>query len=51
MALAPEQCAQEFARLLNAQPEVCRQILDKSRLQPSMCEERNEEQLHTLIHI
>lgn len=49
MALAPEQCAQEFARLLNAQTEICRQILDKSKRQQSMVEERNEEKLLALL--
>lgn len=49
MALAPEQCAQEFARLLNAQTGICREILDKSRLQQKMVEERNEEKLLALL--
>ncbi|MDR1744577.1 MAG: flagellar protein FlgN [Planctomycetota bacterium] len=49
MAPAPEQCAQELARLLNAQTEVCAGILEKSRTQQRLVEERDEEKLLSLL--
>ncbi len=49
MAPAPEQCAQELAKLLNAQTEVCGGILEKSRTQQRLVEERDEEKLLSLL--
>lgn len=49
MAMTPEQCAREMARLLNEQTEVCRRILEKSETQQKLVEERNEEKLLALL--
>lgn len=49
-ALSPDECAKELARLLNAQNEVCRGILEKSRLQQILVEERREEELLSLLN-
>lgn len=48
-AMNPEQCANELARLLDAQVIVCRQILDKSRMQQELVEERREDDLLILL--
>ncbi len=49
MALAPEQCAKELARLLSAQTEVYRAILEKTKLQQALVEERSEDKLLALL--
>ncbi len=49
MASAPEECAQELARLLNAQTGVCGGILEKSRMQQRLVEDRDEEKLLSLL--
>ncbi len=49
MAATPEQCAKELARLLNAQTEVYRAILEKSKQQQALVEERNEDKLLSLL--
>ena len=48
-ALGPDQCAQELARLLNAQADVCRDILEKSKMQQQLVEERKEDELLSLL--
>lgn len=48
-APGPEQCAQELAKLLNAQADVCRNILEKSRMQQQLVEERREDELLSLL--
>ena len=45
----PNQCAQGLAGLLDAQAEVCRQILEKSKLQQQLVEERREDELLLLL--
>lgn len=47
--ISPEVCARELARSLDAQTEVCRQILDKSTLQQKLVEERREGDLLSLL--
>ena len=46
---SPNECAQELARLLNAQADVCRGILEKSRMQQKLVEDQNEEELLSLL--
>ncbi|MDR1744521.1 MAG: flagellar protein FlgN [Planctomycetota bacterium] len=46
---SPNECAQELARLLNAQAEVCRGILEKSRMQQKLVEDQNEDELLSLL--
>ncbi len=48
-AATADQCARELARLLDAQTEVCREILEKSRLQQKLVEERREDELLSLL--
>lgn len=45
----PNECAQELARLLNAQADVCRSILEKSRTQQKLVEDQNEDELLVLL--
>ncbi len=47
--MTPDQSAQELARLLDAQAEVCRQILEMSRMQQKLVEERREDDLLSLL--
>lgn len=47
--MPPAQCARELARLLDAQTEVCRSILEKTGRQRAMVEERREEDLLLLL--
>lgn len=49
MALDPNKCAQELARLLDAQTDVCREILEKSKKQQQLVEERRESELLSLL--
>lgn len=48
-APVPEQCALELAKLLDAQADVCRDILEKSKLQQQLVEERREDELLSLL--
>lgn len=48
-AATPEQCAEELARLLDAQTEICRKILEKSRMQQKLVEEAKESELLSLL--
>lgn len=48
-AATPDQCARELARLLDAQTEVCRRILEKSKTQQKLVEERREDELLSLL--
>lgn len=47
--MPPDQCARELARLLDAQTEICRSILEKTGRQRAMVEERREEELLLLL--
>lgn len=47
--LGPEQCAENLAKALDAQADICRQILEKSREQQKMVEERREDELLSLL--
>lgn len=47
--MTPDQCARELARLLDEQAAICSQILEKSKMQQSMVEERREDELLTLL--
>lgn len=47
--LGPEECAESLAGALNAQADICRQILEKSREQQTMVEERREDELLSLL--
>lgn len=47
--MAPNQCARELARLLDAQTEICRSILEKTGRQRALVEERREEELLVLL--
>jgi hypothetical protein len=47
--MSPDVCAKELARLLTAQAEICRQILEKSQLQQKLVEERREDELLSLL--
>mgnify|MGYP003623318500 CR=1 FL=1 len=49
-ALGTEKCATELAKLLDAQAVICRQILDKSKQQQQLVEERKEDALLTLLN-
>lgn len=48
-ATSPDQCARELARLLDAQTDVCRRILEKSKMQQVLVEERREDELLSLL--
>lgn len=48
-AVSPDQCARELARLLDAQTLVCRDILEMSRKQQELVEERREDDLLSLL--
>lgn len=45
----PDQCAEELARLLEQQAEVCGKILEKSKMQQILVEERREDELLSLL--
>ncbi len=49
LPVSPDQCADQFAKLLLAQADVCGRILEKSRLQQTMVEERREDELLVLL--
>lgn len=47
--MSPDQCAEELARLLDQQADICRQILEKSKMQQTLVEERREDELLSLL--
>lgn len=48
--MSPDQCAQELARLLNEQTQVCRMILERTKMQQTLVEERREDDLLSLLN-
>lgn len=46
----PDECARELARLLNAQADVCRRILEKSQLQQKLVEGHRDDELLSLLN-
>ncbi len=49
LPVSPGQCAEQLAGLLRSQTEVCGLILEKSKLQQTMVEERREDDLLVLL--
>lgn len=47
--MSPDQCAEELARLLSEQANICRLILEKSQTQQKLVEERREDELLALL--
>ncbi len=49
LSVSPDQCAEQLARLLHAQADVCRQILEQSKQQQALVEQRREDDLLVLL--